>query len=130
MLTGWSRAVTVILMETTHDSGEQLTLDLDAKVPAVSIRIGFSESNYIQEGATFVGPTAWRDASAYLVCSPAPDLGSYKTDFVVTFADGETYSGRFDIGADAPSLEEHVRDFLASDLPSCEAFRNSYKIGD
>lgn len=38
-------------------------------------------------------------------------LGYFKTDFVLTFEDGQTYSGRYDIGSDSPDLSSHIRDF-------------------
>jgi hypothetical protein len=39
------------------------------------------------------------------------NAGYYKTDFTIHFTNGETYSGRFDIGADAPTLTDHVISF-------------------
>lgn len=45
----------------------------------------------------------------------APKNGGYdKHDFVVTFADGLVYEGRYDLSAEgAPSLEKHIADHMA-----------------
>ena len=63
-------------------------------IPATSITIGFTESPYIKKGKTFTGESLWRDAARYLNQFPEPEVGYYKTDFTVTFADGEEYGGR------------------------------------
>lgn len=34
--------------------------------------------------------------------------GYYKTDFTIKFVDGGVYTGRYDIGCDTDTLEEHV----------------------
>lgn len=111
------------------------------KIAAAKIVIGWSESPYITEGKTFAGDNLWQDAASYLNQYPEPDLGYYKTDFTVHFADGETYGGRYDIGADRPTLGEHIRCFIAGVVderawsPSEETiatltkFRNDYEIG-
>jgi hypothetical protein len=111
-------------------------------IAATTITIGFSESPYIEEGKIFAGENLWREAAHYLNQFPGPDLGYYKTDFTVTFADGEEYGGRYDIGADRPTLGEHIRCFIAGVVderawsPSDETittltkFRTDYEIGD
>ena len=82
-------------------------------IPAVKIVIGWSESPYITEGKTFEGESLWQEAASYLNKYPEPDLGYYKTDFTIHFADGEEYGGRYDIGSDHPTLGEHIRGFIA-----------------
>lgn len=84
------------------------------KIAAAKIVIGWSESNYIETGKTFTGANLWRDASYYLNQWPEPDLGYYKTDFAVHFANGHIYQGRYDIGADEPTLGAHILAFIAS----------------
>ena len=45
--------------------------------------------------------------------APKTGQGYDKCDFVITFADGETYDGRFDLQSDGlPYLEDHIHDFL------------------
>lgn len=68
------------------------------------IEIGFSEAP---------GHKRWTcktlaSANAYLWRLGKPDLGYWKTDFKITLDDGDIYEGRFDIGADAPTLEQHI----------------------
>jgi hypothetical protein len=42
----------------------------------------------------------------------APTLGYNKTDFTLEYEDGETYSGRYDVGRDNfDTLQMHVRQF-------------------
>lgn len=59
---------------------------------------------------------AWAEADATLArwARTAPVGGGYhKCAFVVTWEDGQTYSGRYDLkGGTAPSLAKHMRDFL------------------
>lgn len=62
----------------------------------------------------------WEDANRWMFsqASTFPATGGYdKHDFVVTFADGETYSGRLDckaITCNDPDLDvrKHVKDFV------------------
>ena len=59
----------------------------------------------VGEATLFQGPTAMADAQKQLrkwgFDAPAPETGCYdKTDFVVTFQDGDTYSGRYDLQGD------------------------------
>jgi hypothetical protein len=67
-------------------------------------------------GVTHICGT-WDDADAVLkrMAATAPDSGGYdKTDFRITWEDGETYLGRYDLTrADetGASLGRHVRDF-------------------
>jgi hypothetical protein len=59
----------------------------------------------------------WDDADAVLkrMAATAPDSGGYdKTDFRITWEDGETYLGRYDLtrqDATKASLAGHVRNF-------------------
>jgi hypothetical protein len=80
------------------------------KVQPVKIEFPFSEAPHV--AGTFKGPDCWALAQHQLTLSPRPSLGYYKTDFVITYEDGFTYSGRYDIGADSPTLEGHVIDHL------------------
>lgn len=72
------------------------------------VEIGFSEAPGHSGRKTFLTLSA---ANAYLHHFGKPDLGYWKTDFKVTFEDGDVYEGRFDIGSDAPTLEQHVIHF-------------------
>jgi hypothetical protein len=111
-------------------------------IPATKITIGWSESPHIQEGKVFAGEGLWREAARYLNRFPGPDLGYYKTDFAVTFADGEKYVGRYDIGHDEPTLEDHILGFIGDvvddgywdqseeTLAWYRKFRNEYQLGD
>lgn len=67
----------------------------------------------------FKGPDVWGQARAWLwaASSTAPRTGGYdKIDFVVTWEDGETYTGVYDLThpsvGGAPSLPTHMRAFL------------------
>lgn len=98
------------------------------RIKAKSIKITFSESG------NFTSPEEFRtfaDANVFLRelarNAPGPGGGYYKTDFTITFEDGETYEGRIDLtNVESPDLVEHVRKFVefyagwikASELPS------------
>ena len=41
-------------------------------------------------------------------------LGYWKTDFAIKFSDGSLYSGRYDIGADAPNLTQHLINYCSA----------------
>lgn len=64
--------------------------------------------------------STWRKAEEYInrLCADAPQDGSYwKTDFSITWADGETYEGRYDAAhphsrSHEGSLAQHCLDFL------------------
>lgn len=62
--------------------------------------------------------TSWAEADAILHknSTTAPNCGGYdKHDFKVTFADGTTYSGRYDLQhwkVERPDLAGHVRSFI------------------
>ncbi len=75
-----------------------------------SIELGFSESNQIPFGKTF---GSFRAVNSFLNGIKRPELGYYKTDFTVTFEDGEVYTGRYDIGSDLSTLDGHIKSFLA-----------------
>ncbi len=79
------------------------------------IELGFSESNDVPKGKTF---DSFDAVNSFLSRIKRPELGYYKTDFVVTFESGETYKGRYDIGSDNDTLDGHMRDFL-----NCTALR-------
>jgi hypothetical protein len=48
------------------------------------------------------------EANKFLRSLPRPELGYYKTDFILTFEDGETYEGRYDVGDDESTLGDHI----------------------
>lgn len=89
------------------------------KCKAVRIEIGFSESPHIQRNkapafnsmtdANVFFNAQNRDAEA--ARENGKLLGYYKTDFKITFEDGYTYNGRYDIGSDSPDLTSHVKSF-------------------
>lgn len=90
-------------------------------IPATSIRLDRAEGTHADVQAHHVvlsGPYVWHEADQTLVrwSDSAPATGGYdKTDFTVTFADGQTYQGRFDMmhwSVEMPSLAGHVRGFL------------------
>jgi hypothetical protein len=84
------------------------------KTKAKSITITFSES------PDFGTPRAFSDfesANTFLRelsrNAPGPHEGYFKTDFTITFEDGETYSGRIDLtNFETPDLGAHVRKFV------------------
>lgn len=67
---------------------------------------------------TTTGSRPWDEANAHLLrmSATAPKDGTYdKTDFTVTYEDGETHEGRYDLkphSVEVPDLAKHVRDFL------------------
>lgn len=77
------------------------------KIKVKSIRFPFSESPSVNTKKEF---NSWEAAEAELRVK-GPDLGYFKTDFNITFEDGNEYQGRFDIGSDHPTLRGHVRAF-------------------
>ena len=89
------------------------------KLTAVEIVFPFSESGHVPE-TTFKGKDCWKDAQAALSTASlfAPRDGCYhKTDFTITWSDGDTYNGRLDLkhpNADnlRNDLAAHVRDHL------------------
>lgn len=66
---------------------------------------------------TVTGPEVWEKANAVLSrwSRTAPKGGGYnKCAFVVTYEDGETYSGRYDLvhfSEERANLERHMREF-------------------
>ena len=94
------------------------SMGLPTKIKVKSIQFGFSESPHINKGITFPD---WESAENYLTpIIIATELakkggtksGYYKTDFTITFEDGEVYKGRYDIGSDESTLRQHVRRFI------------------
>lgn len=84
---------------------------LKGGVSIAQVHIGFSEAPGVK-GMLFKGENALSAANAYLSRVEAPKGGGYyKTDFTITFEDGLEYSGRYDIGSDCPTLQEHCRNF-------------------
>lgn len=111
------------------------------KIKAVKIEVPFSEAPGVIDPRVFEGDDCWTQCNRWLRAISPPKLGYYKTDVIVTYADGETYQARYDIGADSPTLGQHIRDFIASVNsgawdPSPEAlaqyntFAATYEIGD
>lgn len=80
------------------------------KVRATQIRIDWSEAGEELDGQTFA---TWAAATAYLMpYALEHTTGGYlKTGFTVTFADGDTYTGRIDLMPQEYDLAEHVRQF-------------------
>jgi hypothetical protein len=92
---------------------------MKTKIPLRSITIEWSESPFVIDGKSFV---SWAAANRELGCGAKPDLGYYKTKFVITWADGEEYAGRYDIGAEDGFLDDHVRRF-------CEVYSGRRRPG-
>lgn len=88
-----------------------------AKIVATQIVITRAEGpNYLcGHPHTFEGPTCWEDARRWLgsQASTFASSGYDKHDFVITWADGNTYDGRLDCKRDGTdtNVAEHVRDF-------------------
>lgn len=67
---------------------------------------------------TTTSTSPWTEANTWLYKESvtAPEHGGYdKVDFVITFENDETYTGRYDLkhfNAEPPDLIEHVRDFV------------------
>lgn len=88
-----------------------------AKIPLRSVLIQRAEGPH---GADFRPHTvaSYDDATQLLATwsETASAAGGYhKCDFTLTFADGETYRGRYDLvhhSADSPDLRRHVQDYL------------------
>jgi hypothetical protein len=86
---------------------------------AISIRLERAEGRVREcESVVFVRPSMWQDANLRLFqwSMTAPrDGGYHKCDFRVTFEDGETYEGRYDLvhhTVDRPNLERHMRNHV------------------
>lgn len=86
-------------------------------IPAVKIVIEWSEAAQFGEGEEISGPGMWaefnrRAADARRARLEEARAGGYdKTKFHVHYADGETYSGRYDIAVnnhDGATLEAHI----------------------
>ena len=67
----------------------------------------------------FTGADCWKRADAWLmgVSNTAPKDGCYdKCDFIVTFANGETYQGRIDVKhhscGNGETVAGHIRQFI------------------
>lgn len=84
------------------------------RIKAKSIEITFSESG------NFTSPEEFRtfeEANIFLRelarTAPGPGGGYHKTDFTITFEDGETYKGRIDLtNFESPDIGAHVRKFV------------------
>lgn len=83
-------------------------------IPIDSITIRAGEGRYA--GAT-ITVTDWPAANAWLLLQStvAPATGGYdKHDFTITWEDGETYEGRYDLkhySIEWPNLKRHVEGF-------------------
>ena len=78
-----------------------------------SVKFGFSEDRQSNQ-AQF---KSLREADSFLVGRNSQARweeldGYWKTDFTITFSNDETYTGRYDIGGDAPTLTDHVINYL------------------
>ncbi len=84
------------------------------KVKAVKIEVERYEGRTHEcVKAEVNGPNVWEEANALLGrwSRTAPKCGGYdKCGFKVTYEDGDTYEGRYDlVGTEWPSLERHMR---------------------
>lgn len=103
----------------------------------------------------FTGGDVWQEARRHLVLAsisapghpldPHP-LGYHKTDFTVTWEDGEIYSGTLCMTYHEYSIARHMQEYLqhvidnhddyvlmGSEIPDVDALRNflsTYEIGD
>lgn len=78
-----------------------------------SVCFGFSE-DLVSNNKTFKN---LREADLHLIGRNSQAerenlMGYWKTDFTITFSNDETYKGRYDIGADYPTLSDHVVSYL------------------
>lgn len=121
--------------------------DQTTKKPATSIRLNRAEgcsTSLAHEGVEFIGPNPWSEARAQLQmwAFTAPRDGSVdKTDFTVTYADGETYDGVFGLTFTDTDLPGHMRRFLEHllehpdvygrdvDMDDVTTFLREYEIG-
>lgn len=105
-------------------SNHQAVKSVYSKITEVAF--GFSEAGFAPLSFEDKGEiSALNQANAFLKRVTPPELGYYKTDFKVTFADGHVYEGRYDIGSDAASIEEHVVKFCTWVLS--EKYAKHYK---
>ncbi len=87
------------------------------KIPVSKVELTFTESPHFK--CSTVTPKTFDSMGAvnsFLRSQHyrnAPDLGYYKTDFTITWADGNIYQGRFDIGSDREDLTAHVKSFCS-----------------
>jgi hypothetical protein len=102
-------------------------IDYNRPIPAVMIELPFTEAPVPLPHGPFQGPDCWDQANRWLRLVAPPNLGYYKTDFTVTYEDDTTYEGRYDIGADAPTLGQHIRDHLT--FIGNTTFAVTYQIG-
>lgn len=84
-----------------------------------SITFGFSENSMANSFLVGKSFKSFRDANLMIgkCAHTAPDTGGYdKTDFTLTFEDGEVYNGRLDMDRKMVGgygiLQKHVRSFL------------------
>lgn len=100
-------------------SGTTTARDL---IEATSITINWTEAGPF-ENLTLTGTNVWAQANVLLTmflshARSAGRRGYVKTNFTVEWADGETYTGRIDLGdahqgAGEQSLGRHIRGFVA-----------------
>lgn len=75
---------------------------------------------------TLTGRNLWKRANLILQTwsETAPQDGCYdKCDFTITYEDGETYTGRYDLkhwSVEIPNLAQHVSDFVTFHAGRCE----------
>ncbi len=123
-------------------------VEITPKVRAVSIWLNRAEGPRAECGeVTSEGPDVWAWADAQLATwsRTAPDrgFGYDKCDFKVTYADGSTYDGRYDIERGVrPDLAAHMKDHFAHvlanprvhepyiNLDHARTFLATYEIGD
>jgi hypothetical protein len=85
------------------------------KIPVKTIRIQRAEGRIGLDSFDPVTVTTWAEANAILRSwartAPGPGQGYHKCDFTVTWADGETYNGRYDLEGretETADLEAHI----------------------
>ena len=123
-----------------------MTATATATVPALTITLTRAEGpSPLPAAATAAGPDVWADARAllrgwsYTAPRSRDAVGVDKVDFVVAYADGQTYSGTFGLTDTDLDLPAHMRRHLdavathplfdAADRADAAAFLTGYAIG-
>lgn len=105
-------------VETVHqvekDNVTMVHHEQDSKIKVEKIVFEWSESAEVEDGHTVY---SFAEANEVIrkIAKKAPDNGAYdKTKFIITFADGQTYEGRYDVTNQDMfngDLSKHVIDF-------------------
>lgn len=122
----------------TNDNNEQTITNEDNqtqnKIKMKSITFEWSESNLIKDNTTV---TSFSEAENMIqqAARKAPSNGAYdKTKFIITYENGQTYTGRIDIVysmlfQDQP-LKKHITDFCEYHGGEFKEFLNQYQLED